>query len=384
MFVCRDSSDFDLGPDVLDNMASAAWPHPSPQANKLVGMAWVATRQCQGDLAALGKCWLSLLASTGTLLTNSATDFKGIVAGTCQFGVLCLPVKYVKKSGVVWVQPTSLKSPLTACITALDGWKACTLNLRTAAQIYKDAGQIAVAGMAWRLSDSVTTSLGACAAKTGFKFMSKFFLDKLLQHCGVTFGRGKSPKTVPELVRHLILHFVPDATADFIDAALAHRSAPRKIEKQLAMQSVLAEGTNLAAMQQCVDEGELQEVEKVVAKCKSLKGRAAAASSGTAASSSSQKKEWARKVADPNVEYTVPAARIFLPDVRGCVLSIDEVRFTRWSGSYPKPLPPFVCTKSFGVRTGLTNTQALFIVLRQLWAWHTDETGQPCPWTFAD
>ena len=54
----------------------------------------------------------------------------------------------------------------------------------------------------------------------------------------------------------------------------------------------------------------------------------------------------------------------------------------RWKGEYPRAPPPLATfvTQSFGVSS---DRDALIHVLRTLWTWHTDLTGEGCPFNFA-
>lgn len=66
-------------------------------------------------------------------------------------------------------------------------------------------------------------------------------------------------------------------------------------------------------------------------------------------------------------------------------LSRDDRRFSRWSGSYPtRAQPPIYVTKAWGGQTGLNLEGALIHVLRTLWLWHEEATGEPCPYQWPE
>ena len=161
-----------------------------------------------------------------------------------------------------------------------------------------------------------------------------------------------------------------------ISEALACRGGKPE-QKLLAEQSILAVGENAAALQHCLDEDDQDILTSAVESARKKSTRSQSAPNSTVP------RAWARKPVDPNKEYSLEDGRRFLPEVAGCSLQLDEARFTRWCGLYPRNIPPRHVTKSYGPRTGLSFKQALFHVLEQLWTWHEEETQQPCPWDFA-
>lgn len=82
-------------------------------------------------------------------------------------------------------------------------------------------------------------------------------------------------------------------------------------------------------------------------------------------------------------DIDIATARQWLLERRGVSLNKGVKRCSRWSASFPRPMPPTHCTKSWGPNSGHTVGSALSVVLRQIWSWHSEETGQPCPYEFA-
>eukprot|EP00959_Pyramimonas_sp_CCMP1952_P205097 4288828-Pyramimonas_sp.AAC.1 len=79
----------------------------------------------------------------------------------------------------------------------------------------------------------------------------------------------------------------------------------------------------------------------------------------------------------PDADVELAWARRFAPPF--ATLQKDAKRFQRWVGAYPKQLPPFSVSKSWGPKTTYTVKTALMFVLQTLWLWHEEETGEKCP-----
>ena len=377
-FVATSASDFDLGADTLETMQSPSWPHPGPLGHKLVGAAWEAWRASRGDAGTLLRSWLCLLASPGCILADKDRTPLGVVLGATAWCVFYMPLEKIpkKKNGTLFHAIPNSKLQ-TVVIQDAKKWRAARFEVVSPVQAAiwtRDANY--KAGVTWRYTDGST--LAQYAARDGFRLMTKPVLEKLVAHEGLRFPKGQQPKTVDAIVKALIFHFLPQATPAIVEAALARRG--RAVAKQeIVQQSALAVGCNAEGLFDCVDEDDHEIIMAAVDKAK-----AACEKPGSCPNPEAKSASWKRKPVDPNKEYDLEAGRSFLPSVKGCTLSLDEVRFTRWCGCYPRLTPPRYVTKSYGPQTGLTNTQALFYVLKQLWTWHTQETNDACPWQFAD
>ena len=63
------------------------------------------------------------------------------------------------------------------------------------------------------------------------------------------------------------------------------------------------------------------------------------------------------------------------------LLDSDDVRHMRWQGFYPSPKPPRTWSRCWG--GAHTDSECLEYVLREIWAAHTRETGEECPFDLA-
>lgn len=78
-------------------------------------------------------------------------------------------------------------------------------------------------GVAFEHELGAGLSLGAYAAKEGFKMVTKAFLYRLARSEKLQFARGEQPKTVEDIVKVLILHFVP-AASEPVESSASCRS----------------------------------------------------------------------------------------------------------------------------------------------------------------
>ena len=150
----------------------------------------------------------------------------------------------------------------------------------------------------------------------------------------------------------------------------------------MAQSSVLVAEGDAKLLKHGVESEDEEVIEKAVTKAKQHTSTASATTAKATTSAASSSRNWVPKQVKADKDYTAAAARALLPNRKGCTLHLDEVRFTRWSISYPRVHPPLSITKSYGARTGLTMTQALFHCLKQIWVWHAEETGEVCPYEF--
>ncbi|CAE7032373.1 dpf-6 [Symbiodinium sp. CCMP2592] len=377
-FVATNAGEFDLGSDALETMSSPNWPHPSPAGHKLVGAAWAAWQAAKGDLQVLSRSWQSLLATPGCMLADRGGQLLGVVLGCNPWCLFYMPTKSRRlPNGHLIIRPDPNGVLQTLCIQDANKWSAMKASIASPVQVAKwaDAGDTCP-GIAWKAEPGGT--LFRRAARDGFCMMTKVFLDKLVCLLGLTFPKGKKPKTVNDIVKALVKHIIPGCTEEVISDALARRGS-KGDNTDLAEHCILNVGENAAALEHCMDDDDHEILTKAVA---SVRKKQAHSESDAAAAG--RPRQWVRKAVDKHKEYTLEDARSFLPKIDGCTLQLDETRFTRWCGLYPRLTPPRYCTKSWGPRTGLSNKQALFHVLQQLWTWHEEEQRGSCPWDFSE
>jgi hypothetical protein len=85
-------------------------------------------------------------------------------------------------------------------------------------------------------------------------------------------------------------------------------------------------------------------------------------------------------------DTTLEAWKAFLPQVRGCTLTLDVVWHNRFVVSYPKTTPPYSKSAVFGPesRTGFTLKQAFLVCARWAWQEHLTQGGEPSPFNLDD
>ena len=177
-------------------------------------------------------------------------------------------------------------------------------------------------------------------------------------------------------MRALIYHFVPKADDAFIATALSARGC-KPLEQLIAQQCAVALGSNLEAMRNCMDADDHEDIAQAV------KAATTASKSTPTVASDAPKPAWTKKPIDESKTYDLKDARELIPNVVGCSIRLDQVRFSRWIGIYPRTLPPFFVTKVYGPTTGMTSSNAMFFVIERLWAWHSEASGEDCPLPFS-
>ena len=82
-------------------------------------------------------------------------------------------------------------------------------------------------------------------------------------------------------------------------------------------------------------------------------------------------------VGDPHL--TIEQARALIPQIAGCTLHLEETWHVRWKAVYPRDVLPKTVSRSFGGVTEFSSEEALNFIVRIVWGWHFECTGEPCP-----
>lgn len=234
------------------------------------------------------------------------------------------------------------------------------------------------------------------AALQGFRGMPASGLPRLMSKRRMRFKAGGRPTREKDVVLALVRDILQEgATDEVLAAAWAAReakdqddwksvlddpSALDKLEVSLEVddyeaikESTMARHARKSAI---ASSKKAQGIDKSTAPATALPGPAAPIGDGAIDSQAS----WTvRPLPSGDEDIELVQARLFLPRRKGVGLTKDTRRFSRWSGVYPRQVPPTHCTRSWGPMTGQTVASALRVVLRQLWSWHTEETGEQCP-----
>ena len=433
-----------LEPQVVETLSEdpASWPTPSPMARKLTPIAWMLAVQCQGEWDNIKNSWFSLLAQPQTILRKRGDDKCGMVVTTTPYGVFCRRMTLFREIAGdrrFFLAPTVCSGGgesnwYLVCIEEKKDWRVTQLEAMAPHQVPANIKDL-LPGIAYKALDQ-NKSLMQIASMNGFKNMNTTFLKMLIADCRIKFGTGMYPGTVAAMVGALMKHVDPEVTDDAISEALQRRDHKQNaFEAYLENECLLQENLDLVGNLLEADDEEMskeifgkiekrKQKEAIHEKKKSPKtprgpeqeapitgGSSSSASGGPplapaqpgggspAPSGSGGGDGDGAPLPDggprggpvPLVPRRVQweAGDVALADARefaapGVKLSKDIVRFMRWSANMPKKaLPPTHCTKAWGAATRLNVGQALNFVLQTTWKWHTDCTGEPCPWDFA-
>ncbi|CAK0870235.1 unnamed protein product [Prorocentrum cordatum] len=408
---CRaDISEFSLDPQLLDVFTDAAkeFPHLSGQGMLKRGMAWQSARKLQGDIAEMKFSWLSLCIEPGMYVM-------GQDAGTTDIHIVEPQSAKHNPSDMIFIMP----------INSIDGLKrikVCKVMALSPLGAARHSAMIPSNGLAARLiiDNNKTENALKMAALRGLKELDSFWLPRLLSILKMRFTSASRPTNVKGMVTAIIREIIPGASDEVIDNALYCRG---QVHETKGATSVLSDPENLEKIETGLDTDDMLVVKKAAEQVRakvnynkqqakenskdrvgkggagpgppeasaSNGGAAAAASSSAsgggavpmeleaaAPAASTAPRAWT--VHDdpaPDADVELAWARRFAPPF--ATLQKDAKRFQRWVGAYPKQLPPFSVSKSWGPKTTYTVKTALMFVLQTLWLWHEEETGEKCP-----
>ncbi len=270
--LARNPSDISLGSWLLDVTRTRTWSHPSPAAGKVVWDAFKAFHLCDGDMRRFEQCWLALLASPGLVLfDNRSSSLMGLVLASNQYLVIYLPLDLRRApTGELFMMCKIDSKPKAAVVTALKGIRAIRVKAVSPTKLSQLARGSNIGSAIGFVKDGPGGSLlEAFAAREGFKQLTKPFLDKLLDLQQIVFKKGERPSTVKDIVKYLVRHFIPSASAEEIATALAKRKLSG-CKHDLSLRSVLAKGDNIAAVATCLNEADTEIVGEAVAHAQQL------------------------------------------------------------------------------------------------------------------
>lgn len=318
----------------------------------------------------------------------------GLVLGTTAWGILVMRMQIVRRSGVKVFNPLvegAMVATFVWPISDLVGYKV------SKAEVHSPVGFAALAndpGASMRVEVTIgpVRTIEEAAAEDGFRCLQATHLEKFAAYRKMRFSKQSRPKREADWVLALIGDILPNASDELKAKAMEARSMKTYDETR----SLLCDTNNLDVIELGLEDDDFQEVKKVskaLAKEKEKRETSKKAAVATSASTSkaSGKKGTAdeegrtwhlRPLPSHDEDVSLEQARTFLPKVVGCTLSKDIKRFSRWSCKYPRSCPPCNVTKSWGPMSGESVSSALSVVLKQVWAWHTSETGEACPLQF--
>lgn len=314
----------------------------------------------------------------------------GLVFGSTQWGVLLWHPGVFFKDGFHFVAPQPGKETEWTFVPIHDHshWEAVPCRALAPAEVARRCPNTVLETRSILLvKEGRPESLLRAAARLGFKGMVSHHLEKMLLLHQVCDQRTARCMNEAAMVRRLVEYAFPGSEGAFIESCLACRG------KAPAVESVLMTDGAVEQLVHSLDDDDHEELKSSVAKAKPkakkcgaadvARTQAAAREAHTAASRSdpapAQTGRQLRTL-EFRDEWTLEAAKALCPPVPKLTLGKDTRRFFRWSGYYRKPTPPYHVTKLWGPCTGLSQQGALFFVVRQLWAWHKEQSGEDCAW----
>lgn len=388
-------ADFSLGMDELKTISSdTTWPSPNAASWNQASYFMACLLEVCGDWGCVKTSWLSLLVEPGVILMNSTKPYCPVVViSVSKWGCLVWPVQGHVHAGRKWMSftPASEASPRpwsfkVISSTTLSSIRAYPVKVsRPDTPLRNASGEWVGDGVLFNVEDAQGgLQLPVLAAMRAFMPLTVQNMADLASILEVPLPSPR-PATEKAWSAFLVNHYLPSLSQAERDAIICQRGS-RQTKQQ---ETVLEHEENLGAVEGVVDDGDLPKFEAVSkakqpASAKSTATRAAGApSAATAASSSGPGLAPATFSPIPGVKSVTPEwAKRYLPSATGCSLVLDERRHNRWMVQYKhKADPPYSHSKAFGTQSNVTSRTALMTCLRWAWQVHSDETGQPCPWT---
>lgn len=376
MFIAKNCK-FSMGDDKIDRFLEgqkgrAAWPHPSSSNLLLVPMALAALCQNVGEWARLRMSWLSLLAVPGTLASNRANPGEaGIVLDSTAYGIVLWRSRPIKWGGLrgCMLEPRAGKSWTQVCIGSvadLEHWKCLPVQAAPGHVISELSGVPCSQGISCFVPpDTEAKPLLQVSAEHAFLGLTVPYMDMLVDALGVQWRTPSRPTLERDLCNLLVRFVLPDLSDAEVDAILEKR----KMKKPLEFQTILTEEV-ADEVQHLLDEDDQSDAQGLAKEV-----RAAA------------KIAIARKAMAPEVglrpvrltSLSLAEARAFLPKVKFCTLALHKN--SGWLVKYPCRQPPMSHTSAWALDGGDSAALgALKEALRWVWAEHTAQTEEACPW----
>jgi hypothetical protein len=380
---------FSLGEEVLKELGqeSTDWVSQAPQTAMLRPAAWLAALDAKGEWEPLEKAWLSLLLTKGALLYDATKKRASLVFKVTQYGVFTWQLTGFKAEGKFkYMRPVhataAAKQPwLFISINSLVAWRAAASVCLPPSKAMKLLGRSAPGGLVLQMQGD-PCSLPAWGAQHAFSSMTVHFLQKLMSHFKIPFGKGCRPTNEKGMLKALVKHVTGETPSETrLVELLAYRlkSAPDD-----ACEGLVLDAENMSIVKEMVAPEDLPEVlnleqEKAKAKEKQKKDSepGSSSSSGNTAAGAPGRIKLARHKVSLTGSVTPDWAKSLTPQVAGCTLCEDSARHHRWACTYPKA-PPCHVTKAW-TNTGYTRVGALIHVLQTVWGWHEAATGESCP-----
>eukprot|EP00971_Amphidinium_carterae_P328276 6460065-Amphidinium_carterae.1 len=296
-----------LGADMVSSLVNAKeYSHPSPLKDKLSSVSWLAWKHADGSSEEYLKAWQSLLAIQGHMIQCQAQSIFGLVVSVTTYGIIYLKMDtHDLGDGVALFTYNGLSKPTLALVTDHRNWKMGKPELVGPSRVRQLCAVPPRSGLCFLWTKGTGGSLLLESARAGFPEMSKPVLDKLLRHEGLSFEKGEPSKTLEDVLRKLLQHCLPKASADKFDEIIALRCKPKKVESMVAACSELLIEGNEDFMQEAASEDEQQELQNTVRRGKETRT--------TKPSKQVKARDWVAKTSLPEVASELHKAKELLP-----------------------------------------------------------------------
>lgn len=362
------------------------WPSHGPTTYYMQGMATWALMSSEGDSETMQRMWQSLLMVEGSIVKHKDSGALYWVVHSSPFGCILWHTSHTASPSqglMVDLLPEDCERPWELrAVYCHDSWAAVELDIQPP-MFDPTSGFFAPgrAHIAARIGGKAQPLLHF-SARRGFPGISSYYLSRLWSLLKVS---SKRPPTEQGLLKGLLLHLWPDMPEATLAEILNMRKQPAMKERHRVLYDEGAEDMTRSMLEDDITEAIFKE--KDVMRKRSAAAAAAPkhTSSGGAASSSSGHAGAARKARKKvsiTGAHTPDDVKKMIPQVLGCTIKRDQVGHNRWQAQYPCQEPPHSWSKAWNAMT--SEAAALRYVLVRVWEAHARETGEACPYDFAE
>jgi hypothetical protein len=307
----------------------------------------------------------------------------GLVLGASAQGLLVLRIKHhdvntLKAWTLVGSEKTIAHRLFLLPVTNLEGCKVAKVQALSPIGLAKLTKQDAPRACVYITMGGVE-AVERAAAREGFRGLTCAFLEKAMTHFKLRFTLGARPTRERDMVSALVRACWPEVTEAELAACLKARGQTHTLDDANA---VLLDPEEIDALDIGLDADDLKVVKDQAKKVNIARGNKKAKLPSESApvrmealvlvpeetaAAEEIPKDWVeRPFPTADEDITLAIAKTFLPEVRGCTISKDVKRFSRWSAQYPRAFPPTHVSKSWGPTTGHTVSSSLEFVVRTL------------------
>ena len=377
------------GDDELETIkGTSSWPSPSPQTFQTSPLVYEFAMQLGDPMFSL-PTWLSLLVPTGSILRLlDKKTFLFIIHAGC-YGLVGL------KTQLTPVQDDTFIVTLTAdrvllSMTSFQGFRAATVTFDPPC---KWPGRNVIVP-SFRKKGFM--SILRLSAYQGFRQMRVPYMKKLAASLDIPvfMDVASRPATERPIMEALAAHVLgADATSEVLKQAWAYRSRHASREEVALLaeyhaaenkdEEHLLEPEDLRLLEK-LEEDNLKERERRAASQRAS-GHSRSAPQGAASSSDRPNGDDGGAPRPPAIAlhsrecWSASDAKAFLPAVRDCYITKDDILRKRWQVYYPCHTPPRSTSKTYSVQTGFADIRALKFCLTWVWQKHQAHTGEACP-----